>query len=91
MRFLGRPMGGRALKGAVHRGDASLGAEDRVVLVTDGLSEFIAPLRPADLVPRLLAGEAAAAGPEAAARAVVDAAGAAGAGDNVGVALLAPL
>ena len=90
MRFLGRPLSSRALKGNVQRGDKSLAADEWVICVTDGLSEFIAPLRPADLLPRLLAGVPPEATPDAAARAIADAAGAAGAGDNVGVALVAP-
>lgn len=90
MRFLGRPLGGRALKGNVQRSDKSLDATDWVILVTDGLSEFIAPLRPADVLPRVLANAGPDAAPEAVAKAIVDTAGSAGAGDNVGVALVAP-
>jgi serine/threonine protein phosphatase PrpC len=90
MRFLGRPLSGRALKGAVHRGETAVGAGEWVVAVTDGLSEFIAPLRPADVLPRVLAGTGDAPPPEVVARAVADAAGAAGAGDNVGVVTLGP-
>jgi serine/threonine protein phosphatase PrpC len=89
MRFLGQPMTKRALKGAVQRSTTSLDPADWVVLATDGLSEFIAPLRPADVVPRLLETHRDAS-PEDAAVAVVEAACAAGAGDNVAVAVLRP-
>lgn len=89
MRFVGYPMKRRALKSALQRGRVSLEADEWVVLVTDGLSEFVSPMRPADVVPRILAtvppGDA-----EAAALRLVDTACAAGAGDNVGVAILAP-
>jgi serine/threonine protein phosphatase PrpC len=87
LRFLGRPLGRRSLKSAVKRGTVALDPGDWVVVASDGLSEFIAPLRPADVIPRALA--AAPADPEAAAVAVVEAACAAGAGDNVAVGLLA--
>ncbi len=89
MRFLGHPMSRRALKGTVQRGRVTLRPDDWVVAVTDGLSEFIAPLRPADLVPRVLAA-AGAEGAVAAAAGIVDAACSAGAGDNVGAVVLAP-
>lgn len=91
MRFVGYPMGRRALKDAVQRGAERLEPGEWVVMVTDGLSEFVAPLRPADVVPRILA-RAARSDPSAAAaaRGVVETAGDAGAGDNVGVALVAP-
>lgn len=89
MRFLGQPMGRRALKGTVQRGAVELRDDDWVVAVTDGLSEFIAPLRPADLVPSVLA-DAGRAGAVAAAAGLVDAACSAGAGDNVAVVTLAP-
>lgn len=86
-RFVGYPMGRKALDKAVQRGKAKLGSEDWVVLATDGLSEYIAPQRPADVVPRVLAG---AGSPEDAACAIVETACTAGAGDNVAVAVLAP-
>lgn len=93
MRFVGHPMGRRALRELVSCGVEPLASGEWVVLVTDGLSEFTSPLHPADVVPRVLA-RAASAGdltPALAARAVVDAAGEAGAGDNVGVAVRAPV
>lgn len=92
MRFIGYPMSKRQLKGTVQRGRSAIAEGEWVVLVTDGLSEFVAPLRPADVVPRVL-GLAARDGeqsPEAGARSVVEAACSAGAGDNVAVAVLAP-
>jgi serine/threonine protein phosphatase PrpC len=89
MRFLGPPMNKRALRNAIQRGTVERAADEWVVAVTDGLSEFVAPLRPADVLPRVLAmsreGTA-----EAAAVAVVETASSAGAGDNVAVALVAP-
>lgn len=91
MRFVGYPMGKRALKDAVQRGAERLEPGEWVVLVTDGLSEFVAPLTPADVIPRILARAARSdPSPAAAARGVVETAGDAGAGDNVGVALMAP-
>lgn len=91
MRFVGHPMRPRALRDALDAGEHALGPHDWVVLATDGLSEFIGPLRPADVVPRVLARAVADGGtPEDAAAALVAAAGAAGAGDNVGIALLSP-
>lgn len=89
MRFIGYPMNKRSLKNTVQRGSTPVGPDEWIVLVTDGLSEFVAPLRPADVVPRVLATvrEATA---EAAALALVDTACSAGAGDNVAVALIAP-
>ncbi len=89
MRFIGQPMNRRSLKNTVQRGSNSLDAQDWVVLVTDGLSEFIAPLRPADVVPRVLATLDPPTA-ETAARALVDTACSAGAGDNVAVAVVAP-
>ena len=89
MRFLGAQMNKRAMKNTVQRGTVDLDPDLWVVAITDGLSEFIAPMRPADVVPRVLAlsreGTA-----EAAAVALVDTACSAGAGDNVAVALVAP-
>src|SRR3712207_8539779 len=49
MRFIGHPMNKRALKGTMQRGSVRLEDGDWVALVTDGLSEFIAPLKPADV------------------------------------------
>lgn len=89
MRFIGHPMNRRSLRSTVQRGTVSLEPSQWVVLVTDGLSEFVAPLRPADVVPRVLARSEAATA-EAAAVALVDTACAAGAGDNVAAAVLAP-
>lgn len=92
MRFVGYPMGQRVLRQLVSHGSDELGAGEWVVLVTDGLSEFIAPMRPAGMLPWVLARAAGDGGltPAAAARAIVHAAGEAGAGDNVGVAVCAP-
>jgi serine/threonine protein phosphatase PrpC len=73
----------------VQRGSTELAPDEWVVVITDGLSEFVAPLRPADVVPRVLATLAPSTA-EAAARALVDTACSAGAGDNVAVAVLAP-
>jgi serine/threonine protein phosphatase PrpC len=92
MRFVGHPMNRRQLKGTVQRGRARVEPGEWVVLVTDGLSEFVAPLRPADVVPRVLALAArdGDGGAEAAALALIDTACNAGAGDNVAAAVLAP-
>ena len=92
MRFVGYPMNRRQLKGTVQRGRARIEPGEWVVLVTDGLSEFVAPLRPADVVPRVLslAERNGDGGAEAAALALVDTACNAGAGDNVAAAVLAP-
>jgi serine/threonine protein phosphatase PrpC len=90
MRFVGYPMNKRALKNTVQRGHVDLEPDQWVVLITDGLSEFIAPLRPADLVPRVLASGGGRLSAEDGARALIDAACTAGAGDNVAAAVLAP-
>jgi serine/threonine protein phosphatase PrpC len=89
MRFIGHPMNRRSLKSTVVRGSLKLDADDWVVLVTDGLSEFVAPMRPADVVPRVLATLDPPTA-ESAARALIDTACSAGAGDNVAVAVVAP-
>ena len=88
MRFVGQPMSRRQLKGTLQRGRSRLDAGEWVVLVTDGLSEFVAPLRPADVVPRVLA--EAGSDAETAALALIETACSAGAGDNVAAAVLAP-
>jgi serine/threonine protein phosphatase PrpC len=92
MRFVGHPMNRRQLKGTLQRGRTRVEPGEWVVMVTDGLSEFVAPLRPADVVPRVLALAARNGGDpaEAAALALVDTACNAGAGDNVAAAVLAP-
>jgi serine/threonine protein phosphatase PrpC len=92
MRFVGRPMSRRQLKGTVQRGRTRVDPGEWVVLVTDGLSEFVAPLRPADVVPRVLAMAArdGGGGAEPAALALIETACSAGAGDNVAAAVLAP-
>ena len=87
-RYVGYPAGRRAIDAVVHRAEAELAPDEWVVLATDGLSEFVAPMRPADVVPRLLG--RAGGEPEEAAALLVEAACAAGAGDNVGIALTAP-
>jgi hypothetical protein len=87
-RYIGYATRRKALEGAIHRGEATLAPGEWVVLATDGLSEFIAPARPADAIPPILA--RAGDDPEEAAALIVEAACAAGAGDNVGVALTAP-
>jgi serine/threonine protein phosphatase PrpC len=89
MRFAGRPMNRRALRHNVQCATVDLDPDEWIVAVTDGLSEFIVPLRPADVVPRVLAGleEPSA---EAAAVALVETACAAGAGDNVAAAVAGP-
>lgn len=87
-RYVGYTASNRGLENSVSRGVAELAPDEWVVLATDGLSEFIAPMRPADMVPRVLAragGDA-----EEAAALLVEAACTAGAGDNVGVAVAAP-
>ncbi len=89
MRFIGYPMNKRALKSTVQHATTDVDADEWVVLVTDGLSEFVAPLRPADVVPRVLATLKPPTA-ETAARALVDTACSAGAGDNVAVAVVAP-
>lgn len=93
-RFVGYPMSARVLDNLVQRGRNRVGAGEYVVLATDGLSEFLGPQRPADLIPRVL-GRAMRGGGEPpsaldAATAIVDVACEAGAGDNVAVAVLAP-
>ena len=94
-RFVGYPMSARAIEDLVQRGQAQIATDEYVVLATDGLSEFVSPTRPGDLVPRVLARAGASAGgrpgADVAARAIVDAACEAGAGDNVAVAVLEPL
>lgn len=87
-RYVGYAASRRALDSSVHRGDADLAPDEWVVLATDGLSGFISPMRPADMVPRVLAraGDDA----EEAAALLVEAACTAGAGDNVGIALAKP-
>lgn len=92
MRFVGHPMSKRQLKGTLQRGRTRVEPGEWIVLVTDGLSEFVAPLRPADVVPRVLAlaardGDGTA---ESAALALIETACSAGAGDNVAAAVLAP-
>jgi serine/threonine protein phosphatase PrpC len=89
MRFIGYPMNARALKHTVQRGATDIDPGEWIVAVTDGLSEFVAPLRPADVVPRVLATLDPPTA-ETAARALVDTACSAGAGDNVAVAVIAP-
>jgi serine/threonine protein phosphatase PrpC len=87
-RYVGYAATRKALDTAVHRGAAELAPDEWVVLATDGLSEFIGPMRPADIVPSVLAqagGDA-----EEAAALLVEAACTAGAGDNVGIAVAAP-
>jgi serine/threonine protein phosphatase PrpC len=90
MRFVGYPMNKRSLKNTIQRGKFDLEPDHWVTLITDGLSEFIAPLRPADIVPRILASGSADMTAEAGARALVDAACTAGAGDNVAAVVMAP-
>ena len=87
-RYVGYQMSRRGLEASVHRGTAAVAAGEWVVLATDGLSEFVSPMRPADVIPRVLA--RAGADPEEAAAQIVETACMAGAGDNVGVALVAP-
>jgi serine/threonine protein phosphatase PrpC len=89
MRFIGQPMTKRAVKKEVQRGGALIEPGEWLVAITDGLSEFVAPLRPADVVPRVLATlEAPTA--EVAARTLINTACSAGAGDNVAAAVVAP-
>jgi serine/threonine protein phosphatase PrpC len=92
MRFVGYPMSKRQLKNTLQRGRATVEPGEWVVLVTDGLSEFVAPLRPADVVPRVLGMAARNGDPsaEGAALALIETACSAGAGDNVAAAVLAP-
>lgn len=87
MRFVGDPMSERSVRAGTFSGTAPVAPGEWVVLVTDGLSEFVTPLRPADVVPRVLARAGDDVSPAGAARAIVEVAGEAGAGDNVGVAL----
>lgn len=89
MRFVGQPMNKRALKSTVQRSTTDLDRDEWVVLITDGLSEFVSPMRPADVVPRVLATLRPPTA-EAAARALLDTACSAGAGDNVAAAVRAP-
>ena len=90
MRFVGYPMNKRSLKSTVQHGATRLDEGEWVVAVTDGLSEFISPLRPADVVPRVLGSVPAPVTAEAAALALIETACSAGAGDNVAVAVVAP-
>ena len=87
-RYVGYASTRKGIEGSVHRGEAALAPDEWVVLATDGLSEFINPMRPADVVPRVLA--RAGGDPEAAAAQLVEAACTAGAGDNVGIAVAMP-
>ena len=93
-RYVGYPMSARVLEDLTQRGQGEIEPGEYVVLATDGLSEFISPMRPNDLIPRVLRRAELAAGvpPRAGevARAVIDVACESGAGDNVGVAVLAP-
>jgi serine/threonine protein phosphatase PrpC len=89
MRFLGSPMNKRSMRSTIQRGTVARDPDEWVVAVTDGLSEFVTPMRPADVVPRVLAMSKAGTA-EAAAVALVETACSAGAGDNVAVALTAP-
>ena len=89
-RFVGQPMNKRSLKNNVQRSSVALDPADWVVLATNGLSEFIAPLRPADVVPRVLdrTRERACAGGRGGAR--TQRGLRRRAGDNVAVAVLSP-
>lgn len=87
-RFAGYATSRKGLESSVHRGETALAPDEWVVAATDGLSEFISPMRPADVVPRVLA--RAGGDPEEAAALLVEAACSAGAGDNVGIAVSAP-
>jgi serine/threonine protein phosphatase PrpC len=87
-RYVGYASSRKGIESSVHRGEAALAPDEWVVLATDGLSEFVSPMKPADVVPRVLA--RAAGDPEEAAALLVEAACTAGAGDNVGIAVLAP-
>jgi serine/threonine protein phosphatase PrpC len=89
MRFIGYPMNKRSLKSTVQRGAEEVAADEWLVVATDGLAEFVAPMRPADVIPRVLA-TLDPPTPERAARALVNTACSAGAGDNVAVAVVAP-
>jgi serine/threonine protein phosphatase PrpC len=88
-RFLGEPMKPRQLKSAVQRGSIGLEGDEWVAMATDGLSEFVAPLKPADVVPRVLARDESTSA-EAAAVQLVETACTAGAGDNVATIVVAP-
>ena len=87
-RYVGYAASRRGIDSSVHRGEAALAPDEWVALATDGLSEFISPMRPADVVPRVVG--RAGGDPEEAAALLVEAACAAGAGDNVGIAVAAP-
>ncbi len=89
MRFVGHPMNKRALKNTVQHGVTDVDPDEWIVLITDGLSEFVSPMRPADVIPRVLATLKPPTA-ETAARALVDTACSAGAGDNVATAVVAP-
>ena len=83
-RFVGYAMGPQTLSELVQRGDDQLEEGEWVALCSDGLSEFVTPQRPANVVPSALEGAGDA---EAGALAIVTAALDAGAGDNVAVAV----
>lgn len=89
MRFVGQPMTRRSAKKEVQRGGALIEPGEWLVAITDGLSEFVSPLRPADVVPRVLATLDPATA-ENAARTLINTACSAGAGDNVAAAVMGP-
>ena len=88
MRFVGYPMSRRALEDLLQRGSSEVGPGEWVVAVSDGLSEFIRPQRPARVLPPVLA--ASEGDPERLARDLIALACDHGAGDNVAVAVVAP-
>jgi serine/threonine protein phosphatase PrpC len=85
--FVGWPMSPAQVAERLQRGRAELDDDAWLVLATDGFSNFTGGAPPAHVVAAVLAdGEE----PQTAARALIDHAGDAGAGDNIAVALLAP-
>lgn len=85
-RYLGRPMHHRDIRAALQHGHTPLGVGDAVVVCSDGLHEFTGRRAAAEAVRAALGGD----DPLAVAVAVIDAAGDAGAGDNVAVAVCRP-
>ena len=84
--FLGEPLSRFEVAGRLERGLEVLDGDDPwVVLATDGLTNFV-PDAAGAVAARLMASDG---GPTAVARGLVDDAGDAGAGDNVGVAVAA--
>ncbi|CAN5412877.1 hypothetical protein BH23ACT7_BH23ACT7_11480 [soil metagenome] len=86
--FVGHPMSVPEVAGKLQRGLGEIPADAWVVVVSDGFTNFVGPDRASRVVADIVA---TATEPATAARAIVDRAGAMGAGDNVAVAVAAPI